>query len=56
MAGDTFILGFGEFSLRMPAGGSKEGCNSKDNYSAGSIAFLLQHAFHKNLGVTGVSI
>ena len=50
MAGDAFILGFGEFRLRKRAGGNKEGCNSKDNHLAGCIALLVQHALHRKAG------
>ena len=43
MACDTFTF---DFSLRIPAGSTKEGHNSKDNYQARSIAFLFQQALH----------
>jgi len=46
MAGDTFAFGLGGFGLRIPAGGTKEGRNSKERYWAGSTAFLLQQALH----------
>jgi hypothetical protein len=56
MAGDTLIVGFGGLGLYIPAGGSKEGYNRKDNDFAGCTALFSQHVFHGKLGATGQRI
>ena len=53
MAGDTLIFWFCWFSLCIPAGGSKEGCNNKDHYFTGCTTFYFQHTLHGKLGPRG---